>query len=82
MDTHRISVEHLPMNNTHDTPETELLLPMCVSVLSQTAAMCSSLAQAAPRSRDFFKHYWRYNPDAQTSLEIQFRSKKNKKKTR
>lgn len=45
MDTHRISVEHLPMNNTLYTAETELLLPMCVSVLNETAAMCSSVAR-------------------------------------
>lgn len=45
MDTHRISVENLPMNNTHYTAGRELLLPMCVSVLNETAAMCASVAR-------------------------------------
>lgn len=55
MDTHRISVEHLPMNNTHYTAETELLPPMCVSVLKETAAMCcQSRALAASGARDYY----------------------------
>lgn len=66
MDTHQISAEHLPMNNAHYTAETELLLPMCVSVLNETAAMCSSGARPGSFTGTwlfFLKHYWRYNPD-------------------
>lgn len=54
MDTHRISVEHLPINNTHDRPETELLLPMCVSVLNEAAAMCSSVARTGSSTLTWF----------------------------
>lgn len=60
MDTHQISAEHLPMNNTHYTAERELLLPMCVSVLNENGRHV--LVRRAPWQFHghviiFLKHY-------------------------
>lgn len=52
-----------PINNTHDRPETELLLPMCVSVLDEAAAMCSSVARTGSSTLTWFFFFSSRTPD-------------------